>query len=640
MSTAPVWLNEKTMIPDLLTKAPGTRAVLDRYGLRGCGGPLGPVESVAYFAKAHEVPLPQLMNELGAAATPPAPRACGCCSTHRAPLANADAIYRPFFLAGIGIILTLGAAWGAYLLLNIGLAGSFRAVGLHEVNAHGHAQIFGWVGLYVMGFAYQAFPRFKHTTLLYPGLAWLTWGAMLAGVVGRSVAEPFAAGVHGLTLVVLVASLVEVWAIATFGGIITATLLKSGKPLAVYDGYVFSALCWFLLQAAYDAVYAVATLQAAGDELRALVATWQGPLREMQIHGFTLLMILGVSQRIFPNFYGFPAGKARTSLCALVAINLAVVGEVLGLLLMTSGARAWAGLWYGSVLLLAAAVVVLVREWRIFGRAEDTDRSLKFLRGAYVWLLISLAMLVALPLHQFVLLPGLAPDSAAAQMGFSHAYYGAIRHAITVGFISLMIMGVAAKVVPTLNGLNVRTLSALWLPFLLLNAGCALRVGGQTLTDFVPQSFPVTGISGIMEVTALAIWGVHLIAIMAGRIRQDEVRTHEPERLLSTTPIAAEHLVNDVLEAHPDALATFVDLGFKPLTNPLARRTLARRVSIANACRFAGVDLENTLATLNARHVRQALQRRSLPVLDVTPGRRTLASAGETENGAVASYVI
>ena len=30
-------------------------------------------------------------------------------------------------------------------------------------------------------------------------------------------------------------------------------------------------------------------------------------------------------------------------------------------------------------------------------------------------------------------------------VGFSHAYFGATRHAITVGFISLMIMGMAGQ---------------------------------------------------------------------------------------------------------------------------------------------------------------------------------------------------
>src|SRR5690606_14666027 len=91
-----------------------------------------------------------------------------------APLSIADTIYRPFFKAGILVVLTLGAVWGAYLLLRIAWGETFTAAGLHEVNAHGHAQIFGWVGLFVMGFAYQAFPRFKHTTLIHPRLALAT----------------------------------------------------------------------------------------------------------------------------------------------------------------------------------------------------------------------------------------------------------------------------------------------------------------------------------------------------------------------------------------------------------------------------------------------------------------------------------
>src|SRR5437764_13556892 len=105
-------------------------------------------------------------------------------SAGSAPLA--DAIYRPFFKAGIAVVLTLGAVWGAYLLLRIGLMGHFAAAGLHEVNAHGHAQIFGWVGLFVMGFAYQAFPSFKQSTLAFPRLARASLGVTPVGIVGRS----------------------------------------------------------------------------------------------------------------------------------------------------------------------------------------------------------------------------------------------------------------------------------------------------------------------------------------------------------------------------------------------------------------------------------------------------------------------
>ena len=53
----------------------------------------------------------------------------------------------------------------------IGFAGKFTGMNIHHVNAHGHAQIYGWVGLFVMGFAYQAFPRMWQTTLAAPRLA-------------------------------------------------------------------------------------------------------------------------------------------------------------------------------------------------------------------------------------------------------------------------------------------------------------------------------------------------------------------------------------------------------------------------------------------------------------------------------------
>src|SRR4029078_10661782 len=63
--------------------------------------------------------------------------------------------YRYFFIAGIAVVLTVGAAWGGWRLLQIAAAGRFTGASLFQVNAHGHAQVFGWVGLFVMGFGYQ-----------------------------------------------------------------------------------------------------------------------------------------------------------------------------------------------------------------------------------------------------------------------------------------------------------------------------------------------------------------------------------------------------------------------------------------------------------------------------------------------------
>src|SRR6516162_9434825 len=98
-------LCDDTLIPDLLRSVPQARPVLDRYGLRGCGGPLGPMETLAFFASAHDVPLSRLLDELRAACEQP--------GTLATPAERVeDRIYRPFFKSGIAIVLTLGAVWG------------------------------------------------------------------------------------------------------------------------------------------------------------------------------------------------------------------------------------------------------------------------------------------------------------------------------------------------------------------------------------------------------------------------------------------------------------------------------------------------------------------------------------------------
>lgn len=589
------WIDGRLQIPELLRTVPQVRPVLDRYGLKGCGGAMGPAESLSFFAQAHEIDLPRLLEEL---------RQASRSTSQPVPLplddtpSPADSIYRPFFKAGIAVTLSLGAVWGAYLLVRIALSGAFTAAGLHEVNAHGHAQIFGWVGLFVMGFAYQAFPRFKHTSLAHPGLAFATLWLMLAGILGRSLLEPLAATIAWAGPVAIAASTLEIAAIGLFVWVIASTWRASGKPLAFYDYYIICSLTWFVVQAVYASVYLAATLRASGrDELIALVATWQGALRDVQIHGFALLMILGVSQRIFHHFYGLPAPSRRLSLAALICLNAAIVGEVLGLMMHRLGGRVWIGLWYASVVLLTGTVATLMWNWRVFAAPTEPDRTLKFLRAAYAWLLASLVMLVLLPLHQFVLIPWLAAGSEAARLHFSHAYFGAIRHAITVGFISLMIVGVAARVVPTLNGVDPRRLSKLWGPFWLINAGCGLRVAGQSLTDFVPSAFPVAGVSGVLEVLGLTLWAVHLWRIMSGRI-VTEVPEPAPTTATDGT-IAAGDRIGAVLDRDPALLDTFLAYGFRPLANPLLRRTVARHVTIATACQRMDVALEPFLAALN-----------------------------------------
>jgi hypothetical protein len=111
-----------SLLPEVVSRYPSTRAIFDRYGLQGCGGPLGPHEQVGWFARLHGVSIHTLLAELNEAASTSVPVA-----TEFSP-SIADTIYRPFFLAGIATVLTLGCVWGAINLLTIGLKESFSAV--------------------------------------------------------------------------------------------------------------------------------------------------------------------------------------------------------------------------------------------------------------------------------------------------------------------------------------------------------------------------------------------------------------------------------------------------------------------------------------------------------------------------------
>ncbi len=590
MTTRIEGIGPDTLLPDLFRAHPETRAIFNRYGLRGCGGDQGPAESLAFFAGAHGVALESLLAEIERVIRDPAARQAA-----QAQLAEdarprlADAIYRPFFLAGLGVILTIGAAWGVLLLWKIGLAGSFTGVTAHEVNAHGHAQIMGWVGLFIMGFAYQAFPRMWQVDLPAPRLALLVWLAMLTGITARSSAM-MAVPASWAGVVHQAGAGLEIGAVVVFALQLAAAFARSGRPLEPYAGFAFAALGFFLLQTVFSGWHISRLMAAPSREaMLAQIASFQAPLRDLQIHGMAMLMILGVGIRMFPVIFGLPETSRRRGWTAL-GLLLAAIGLEVGLLLayrLTGRIEAAYALlvpW----LLLPLGVGLIVGPWRLWRPLPEpgrSDRSGKFLRAAFAWLFVSFAMLLLLPVYQ-----------AANGSEFSHAYYGAIRHAITVGFISMMIVGMAAKVVPTLRGIEPGKLPALGPTFVLLNVGCLWRVSSQVLTDWAPSAFLLTGISGVLEWTALALWAGHLCAVMLGWGRYRPSAAADwgppPERL------GPEHRVAAVLAWHPELEPVFVEHGFEAIRNPVLRRTVARQVSLQQVCRMKGVHLERFLETL------------------------------------------
>jgi hypothetical protein len=420
---------------------------------------------------------------------------------------NAIRLHRPFFSSAIVCTLTVGTGWGAYLLWQISEAGSFTAVSLHLINAHGHAQVFGWVGLFIMGFTLQILPRFLQTKVWGPSLVDWVFGLMIVGILGRLVGGYYWDAAWG-RLVGQFGSVSEIVAVALFVLIVVRTVRQSLSPVSVIELYILASLFWLTVAVVFSAVHFAITVGAPSrPALLQQVATWQAPLRDVQIIGFALVMILGVSQRILPGVYRTEATDSRKSLTVLILVNLAVLLAVVAHPVFISTGSMLALVVRGAAgLLLFVSVAWLIIPWRLWRLPKPPDRSAKFISTAFGWLLASLTLTLLTPLY-----------SGWSDMAFSHAYFGAARHAITVGFVSQMILGVAARVVPFLQGLNAKDLPSLRSVYALINVGCSLRVILQIATDHAPAAFQLIAVSGLLELTAIAVWGVHLIRLMYSR---------------------------------------------------------------------------------------------------------------------------
>jgi len=409
--------------------------------------------------------------------------------------------HRPFFLAGIATVLTLGCVWGAINLFTIGVKESFSAINYSWVLAHGHAMVFGFAGFFIMGFAYHAVPRFKHTGLWRPRLAFSTLPLMIAGIFLQTIAH--LSSPPSLSLEVF-ASVLQMLAVAIFGGVIVQTIRLSGKR-EVYDRFLYGASAWFLIAAiANPVIFKLFELAGSREQLLFNLATFNIPYRDVQLLGLAVVMILGMSLRLLPHGYGFREPSRRWATFLFWGVNGAILAGVVFFIAGMISGNHWLLMlqWLASVALLAIAVATPF-QYRLFGPVLENDRSLKFIRAAHIWFIIATAMLVFTPIYNF----GIYMPLTGSHVPFSHAYFGAYRHALTVGFIMMMIVGVSSKVVPARS-------NSLWPTFVLLNLGNLTRVSFQIATDFSPSGYLIMGISGFIEVVGLTLWGYELFSNM------------------------------------------------------------------------------------------------------------------------------
>lgn len=107
------------------------------------------------------------------------------------------------------------------------------------------------------------------------------------------------------------------------------------------------------------------------------------------------------------------------------------------------------------------------------------------------------------------------------------------------------------------------------------------------------------GFSGFLEVVGLMFWGYELFANMRAGKRLERATSAS---VASTTgfQLTPQTKVADVLTNYPQSLPVFLHHGFTPLANPVLRKTMARVVTLEQACRREGIDLDSLLAELKS----------------------------------------
>lgn len=364
-------------------------------------------------------------------------------------------------------MLTLGVMWGIYLLVQLAIGLEFTGLNVLEVDAHGIAQIYGWIAMGVVGASSYLLPRLLQKELPSAYLIYPIWISLVAGT---------AVSILALLLPAFSFLIVPGGALIVLG---TLLFLRQMWPLVRSFLYLKTALVCLVVSAIYSLWHHAALVAAPSrEDLLFQVATFQAPLRDLQVHGVGLFMILAVMQLFF--------FKTKESFKAWILLLCGVVGEVLIFLVYRyTGVHAIAAfLLLPWLLLLGGSALLLVK-------GGGMTKLPLFGRLASLWLLLSLVMLVLLPLYSLV-----------SGQAFSHAYYGAIRHAVTVGFISQMMMGMMASFFGRpFEGLSLA----------LINVGCFTRVLVQILTDFSLPAFWILPTSGVIEFSSLLLWGLPLL---------------------------------------------------------------------------------------------------------------------------------
>lgn len=406
-------------------------------------------------------------------------------------------LFRLWIATGIFFMVLPGTILGFTNLLLISAHHGLNGLSPAWIQAHGHSQVFGWIGSFVLGIGFYSQPPTRANRGRLPIVCWALWatGLVLHWLAGAylwhwRVTLPLS-GLTELTAVLLFLYAASQHKLPERADAkVPAKTRPRIEPwmqtVLVSNAAMLIAIAVNFAIGVHLALQGVTPARPHGFDQRYLVLLgW----------GFLAPLVWGFSARWLPVFLGIKPVRGRL-------LQLAVALDLLGVIL---GAAAQT---LPATVVLAAAAVLAAIAIRVFSIPERPAKTLGvhssfpvFLRLAYAWSI--LASLLGI---------------WAALADVHGGIWGGSRHALTVGFCALMVMTVGPRILPHFAGVrNLWSRGLMFATLLLLLAGCTLRVSMEPLAyeGFAHFAWKLLPISGCLELGAVLLFALQLIMTFA-----------------------------------------------------------------------------------------------------------------------------
>jgi hypothetical protein len=393
---------------------------------------------------------------------------------------------RAWIFAGLFFMALPGTLLGFSNLLAISAHHGSGFLPAAWMQGHGHAQVFGWIGSFVLGIGFYSQPARDRNVISLPITCLALW---TSGVMMRWIANVYSW--QWQALYVISASF-ELIAVLLF--LAAASRHKrpeqQGKKAAMElwmvsvllgtAGLTASIVFNFIecLRLAFNG--SGQAFPYALDQRFLLLVAW----------GFIVPTVWGFSARWLPTFLALPRPDKRI-LTVVLVVNVA--GIIFGSI----------GLFEIAAILIACGSVAIAFALHLFEKPHGTAKTQgihssfpAFVRLTYVWLAIAGMM------------------SVWAAFADAHGgIWGASRHALTVGFAATMVFAIGPRILPHFGGVYaIFSKRLMFASLFVLQIGCTLRVLSEPLAyeGYLSFAWKTLPYSGMLELTAVLLFAANL----------------------------------------------------------------------------------------------------------------------------------